>query len=274
MAFSIKDLFIGYSILAGVIAVIIALTWPMKKYEDPQESLERERNSINTPNMAPKKSRISTILKQIFNIHFLYLNLLTGLLIMKSNFYLSTSFTQLNLITNNQDQINNYEAILSLLIPIIGFVVGPIGLVVDKLGLNAGAFFLIALSILSSVLGMIKIMPLQIVKFVTFSMYFPYIYGYWCTFLAYKFGFDNFGVLFGVVAVTAGCVNFVGDPLANYITTPTLESEQEHRLFVVNLAMLAASAACLIYPIISVIYNLTHKKEQQEENKPLLHVGH
>jgi len=255
---SLKWLFNIYAAIAGAIALVVLFTWPLKKYKEPApvvQELETER-----PKSEKKMSRARVILRDVFNIHYLFLNVFVAVLNLKANFFLSTSDQQLGDI--NPAKEPEYSIIFGLMLPIVGFVVGPVGLVVDKLGINAGIYFLIFLTTVSSIIGMINNMPAQIVNFLVFSVYFPYIYSLWATFLILRFGYDNYGVLYAGVALTAGIVNLAGTPLADY-------AAKHNNFFEINLALLVASLVLIIYPISMQIYNVCTKKRQEYEKLPI-----
>lgn len=46
---SLKELFIGYSILAGCLLVMIIAIWPLKKYELPEEERDPQISINQTP---------------------------------------------------------------------------------------------------------------------------------------------------------------------------------------------------------------------------------
>ena len=118
---SIKELFIGYGILGGVIAILVAIFWPMKKYKPAREIVpDRAENEAATPTSpgerAIAKSRV--ILKDVFTFHYLFLALFIPYSILKTNFMLSTIVQQLTVFApNDPDQVNNYNAVFGILIP-------------------------------------------------------------------------------------------------------------------------------------------------------------
>eukprot|EP01114_Cavostelium_apophysatum_P013383 TRINITY_DN3231_c0_g1_i1.p1 TRINITY_DN3231_c0_g1~~TRINITY_DN3231_c0_g1_i1.p1 ORF type:complete len:452 (+),score=11.25 TRINITY_DN3231_c0_g1_i1:62-1417(+) len=255
--YSFKSLFLAYSIISGVLALLVLLTWPLKKYDEPPNEESHHHRKAKDPSV----SRFRSILIDMLNVHFIWLCLVTAYLVMKSNFYLATSDAQLSFMSDDKNNVDLYSKIFGLMLPLVGFAVAPIGLVVDKLGLAAGAFFLLTLNAISSGIGLVQYLPIQIVNFITFSMYYPYIYGYWSTFLVYRFGFDNYGVLFAGVAIVAAVLSLAGTPLSNLATTPD-------QTFWINVGLLIGSAVFVVYPIGLIIFN--RRRSISDESRPLL----
>jgi len=260
---TLRSLFLVYAGIAGFIALIVLFTWPLKKYKSPIDESEQLHADVDAKTEHTETSKFRRVIKSVFNIHYLFLNITVAILILKSNYYLATSDIQLGMMSSNGDEIALYAKIFGLMMPIIGFLVGPIGIVVDKAGVDVSGIFLVILSGISSFIGFIEYLPIQVINFFVFSMYFPYIYGYWCSFIVVKFGFEDYGVLYAGVAITAGVVNLAGIPLATYPDTQR-----------VNLVLLIVNSALLIYPIASLIHKrVTHKHFLDGERERLLLVN-
>ncbi len=59
-------------------------------------------------------------------------------------------------------------------------------------------------------------LPLQMLRFIVFSIYFPFLYAVWGAFINMQLNYENYGILYGLIAVVAGCVNLISDPLVAY----------------------------------------------------------
>jgi len=271
-------LFIAYSVMLGAIALSSFFLWPWAKFRVKQEykivqeedSSEQFRsipqNEIQTPllgqnrdvtiqkNANLNKNSELTYWEQLkintINLHYFYLVLFIPLMVVSSNFFLATSNQQLDLITKDSSLKNTYAVILAYLLPTIGLVVAPLGLILDRYGINTGIFFFVALSCIGHALGIIRNMPLQIVRFVVFSTYFPYTYTLWADFIVKKFGFSTYGVLFGVVAAVSGVFGFATTALVNFAVTT-------NQYDWVNIGWILCSILGLIYPVTMLFYSCT-----------------
>jgi len=104
-------------------------------------------------------------------------------------------------------------------------------------------FFFVVLSTAAHAIGIMRILPLQIVRFVLFSIFYPFTYTLWADFIVKKFGFANYGVLFGMVAAVAGVLSFATTALVDF----TLNTGQFDW---VNIGWIGATVIGLVYPAV------------------------
>jgi len=168
-------------------------------------------------------------------------------MICNGNFYLATSNQQLELITSNQNTLNLYGEILGILIPTLGIVVSPLGLVFDKFGINSSIFFFIYSCVIATGLGVIKNLPLQIFRFIVFSIYFPYTYTVWADFITKVFGLETFGVQFGIIAAISGVEQFAVTVLVNYAI------EKKNTFDWINIGWIILTLLGLVYPFVTML---------------------
>jgi len=151
------------------------------------------------------------------------------------------------------DMNDKLQTIFGAVLPGVGILAGPVGLIFDKFGENVALFLLIILSSVSSVCGMLVTAPpnvfagLQIVRIFVFSLYYPMIYGVWAFFLVAKFGTTNFGVLYAIIATMAGLVNVTAsNPLINFAT-------KQNSFFEANTILLSIGGVFALYPLIQLL---------------------
>jgi len=247
----LKELFIGYGVLTGAILILVTILWPNRKYQNIAKSIDETPSpSTSSPESKPSfLRRVRVAIRSMITPHYLFLVLFVPFMVLKTNFFLSTSYQQLTAIApNDPNKVNNFNAIFGIMLPVVGLLAGPIGFVIDKFGLNAGIILCVIMSCVSSGCGLVMSLDLQIFRFILFSAYFPYIYALWCSFIAMKFGFENYGILYGLVAICAGLVNLASTPISNYAL-------QTNDFFLINLIFLAISATFLIYPLVCMAAN-------------------
>jgi len=169
-------------------------------------------------------------------------------MICNGNFYLATSQQQLGLVTRNPNTQNSYENILGILIPTVGIVVSPLGLVFDKFGINSSIFFFVYACVISTGLGVIRNLPLQILRFIVFSIYYPYTYTVWADFITKVFGLETFGVQFGIIAAIAGVEQFAITVLQDYAI-------ENNSFDWINIGWIFVTLLGLVYPIVTIFGN-------------------
>jgi len=253
-----KDLFIAYGILGCFIVIVALFVWPRRTYaKEAQKKNPADLGSSLTPLELLSKS-----LRDITTVHYFYLAFTIAFLVFKSNYFLSTSDQQFSLRLHG-NQLSQYNYIFGVVLPAIGMLAGPIGILFDKFGENAALLMLITLSSISSVCGMITHVSnsgfgvLQIVRMFVFSTYYPMIYGVWAFFILAKFGSENFGVLYGFIAILAGVVNLAAsDKMVQF----SLEKEGGS-FFVANAILLSIGAVFVIYPIVVIIRNRLYRRK-------------
>jgi len=275
---SLKVLFIAYAVILGCLTITTFFLWPWSKFpeqtgiidvipEEParhyktvlskeehyhfigQNSIQEEKLSQNYvgeefSELLKEPSYWKKLKENALNLHFLYIVIFIALMISKSSFYLATSNQQLRLVTNNEDTQNLYEYILALMIPVLGMAVSPLGLIIDKFGINVAVYFYVAMSCICDVLGIVRNSPLQILRFIVFSIYYPFTFTLWADFIAKKFGFINYGVLFGIVALVSGIFGFAETSLVNF----AVETNQYDW---VNIGWMICTILGLIYPVVT-----------------------
>lgn len=247
-----EALFIGYGILGCMIVVVSFFAWPKRSWAEKSKriSLNQEAEDKPSPIELLRKSW-----RDIRTIHFAFIALLVSFLVFKSNFFLSTSngqFAQLDILSDSQQ--TTYNFIFGVILPGMGILAGPIGLIFDKFGENFALVVLIVLSSISTICGMIVhnvsnelFGTLQIIRMVIFSFYYPVIYGVWAFFIMAKFGNTNFGVLYGVVAIFAGILNLAA-------SNPTISfANNQPDFFTINLLLTCIGGVFIVYPILNLI---------------------
>lgn len=254
---SLKYLFIGYGVVGVIFAVIAGFVWPRRGYAstpDPNRSLQdEEKRSAPTT-----KEILQKTLKDIRSVHFIYMALFVAFLVYKSNFFLSTYDIQFAYHMSSS-QAAKYVNVFGVLLPGIGILAGPIGLIFDKFGVHAGLVMVIVLSTACSVCGLLVqsaqiFAAFQIVRMILFSIYFPMIYGIWAFAIMSFYGNLNFGALYGTIAICAGIVNlFATNPAGDYAL-------RHHSYTFINLLFACIGAAFVIYPVIMLFVIIFRRK--------------
>lgn len=249
---SMKNLFIAYGILGCFIVVVALFVWPRKSFA---KEAKKKTTTDLVPNLTPLEL-LSKSVRDITTIHYVYLALTISFMVFKSNYFLSTSDQQFSLQLHG-DKLSQYNYIFGVVLPAIGMLAGPIGIIFDKFGENVALILLLTLSSVSSVCGTITHVSesvfgvLQIIRMFVFSAYYPMIYGVWAFFIIAKFGSENFGVLYGFIAIAAGVVNLAAsDPLVQFSL-----AKEKGSFFVANTILASIGAVFLIYPIAVIIRN-------------------
>jgi hypothetical protein len=209
------------------------------------------------------------IWSHIKTLDYIFLVFYIGLLITKGNFFLSTSTAQLRLSFEGKvdpNLISQYGHILGLMIPIFGLVMSPGGLLIDYFGLVIPIFFEIVLSGLSAACFYLRDQPVQIFRYIIFSIYYPFTYTIWADFLIKKFGYEYYGSLYAIIAVTSGLMNF--------LNTALLDLPQSYDVyFWINTGWILVSVAfvpyCLYYFFLWFTGRLTHSTTI-DETDPLV----
>eukprot|EP01120_Amphizonella_sp_Union-15-10_P008466 TRINITY_DN3052_c0_g1_i1.p1 TRINITY_DN3052_c0_g1~~TRINITY_DN3052_c0_g1_i1.p1 ORF type:complete len:440 (+),score=58.88 TRINITY_DN3052_c0_g1_i1:94-1413(+) len=250
--FNLKILFIGYAVVLAALAVLVTLLWPCKKYDVSQKTVTEYTVVINEeapPEIKSWKNTARTIKDQMLTLDYLFLVFFIPVMVLKSNFLLGTSLEQLtSLDPTNQNKVNLYNTVLGFMVPIVGLIAGPVGLIIDKWGHEVGVLFLLCLSSTSSFIGLVPQLDIQLIRFFLFSLYFPLVYGVWSALIGIKFGYSNYGVLFGTIAIGCGALNFLATPLDSL-------SAYYGTYFWVNLGLLVLSSVFVFYPITSILLN-------------------
>jgi len=254
----IKSLFLAYAVLCGLIMITTFFLWPWAKWSPAENNvLITESSGIisedrthfseaNEGNGDLKPDDYWTALKRnVLNLHYLYIVAFIPLMICNGNFFLATSNQQLALVSKNHDTLNLYAEILGILIPTVGIIVAPFGLLFDKYGINSSIYFFVYCCILSTALGVVRNLPLQIFRFIIFSIYYPYTYTVWADFITKTFGLETFGVQFGIVAAVSGIEQFALTSVVNYAI-------QTNNFDWINIVWIFITLLGLIYPLATI----------------------
>jgi len=210
-------------------------------------------NGSQLPDMLQRDNYWAKFKKNTFNIHYLFLVIFIPLMICNGNFFLATSDQQLGLITKNNNDLNLYRAILALMIPVLGILSSPLGLLFDKFGINFSIFFFIIICIISTGLGVVKNLEIQILRFILFSVYYPYTYTVWADFLTKRFGLATFGLQFGIIAAVAAVEQFALSPLINYAIIANSYDW-------VNISWIILTVLGSIYPAVNIFAKFRKQK--------------
>jgi hypothetical protein len=212
----------------------------------------------------------SGIWSHIKTADYLFLVLYIGVLITKGNFFLSTSTAQLRFSFEGKvdpNLISEYGHILGLLIPVCGLIMSPGGILIDYFGLVIPIFFEIVLSSLSAACFYFRIPQLQILRYIIFSIYYPFTYTLWADFLIKKFGYEYYGSLYAIIAITSGSINFVNTALLDLPQTYTV-------YFWINTGWILASLAFIPYCVYYLIVWLSRLRDVEtiivDEHEPLV----
>eukprot|EP01125_Pyxidicula_operculata_P005006 TRINITY_DN1846_c0_g1_i1.p1 TRINITY_DN1846_c0_g1~~TRINITY_DN1846_c0_g1_i1.p1 ORF type:complete len:445 (+),score=49.90 TRINITY_DN1846_c0_g1_i1:60-1394(+) len=247
---SLKILFLAYAGCMGFIFILALFFWPWVKFSEKTEykpvNVQEDFENYKMGTCDKVLRYLKKVGSQVFSVHYIYLLVMISFFVLDGNFFLATSDQQLSLISDDEDLVNEYSTILALMIPSVGLVLGPVGLAIDKLGIAAGCIFLVVVSAGTTVAALFPIMPLQLFRFILFSIAYPYTYALWASFLVEMFGYDNYGVLFSGVALCSGLLNLIG----NWLISEALEKG----FYLVNLVLTGVSGVFLIYPIGMLIY--------------------
>lgn len=263
---SLKMLFVTYAVILCVIFVLTFFLWPWTKFPEKngptdiisefqkydtfpkKENLEKipilfGQNRDLTVQNHDDDSTWEKLKENTLNWHFLFLALYFPLMVSMSNFYLATSDQQTMLVTTDKKTLTQYGHILAIILPVLGIVTSPMGLIIDNFGINVGILLFVVLSTSAHAIGIIRILPLQIFRFVIFSIYYTFTYTLWADFIIKKFGFANYGVLFGIVAAVAGAFSFATTFLVDF----TLNTGQFDWM---NTFWIGATTLGLVYPAV------------------------
>jgi len=272
---TLRTLFIAYSVILGAITLTTFFLWPWVKFPQSKPIIDvtkqytgighnrdvtiQEEDGSKTNLNQEEPTYWEQLKVNAINLHFFYLSLFIPLMVVCGNFYLATSNQQLDLLTDDAALKSTYSVVLAYMLPIIGIVSAPAGLVLDRFGVNAGIFFFVTLCCIAHGIGIIRNMPLQIVRFVLFSIYYPYTYTLWADIICKKFGFATYGVLFGVVAAVSGVFGFATTALVNFAI-------KTNQFDWINIGWIFGTLMGLIYPVIMLVYSCVHYKDNGERD--------
>lgn len=256
---TLQTLFIAYGIICAGLALLVIVMWPMKKYSDVVHAAPVSELTplVNPVESAQWRRRVHDIVRDALTVGYLWHVLFTSFMVLTVNFYLSTSYQQLQAMSSDTDLVNKYNVAFGVLLPALGFIGGtPLGSVIDKWGIYVGALVLMACHCVASGLALVSILPLQMLRYVIFACYNPVVFGYWATFVIVKFGTMNYGTLFGIIALAAGCVNFAAGPLDNY-------TAQAGSYFWVYIGFLCVTPIFVWYPLGSLWHDYRYSKSRR-----------
>eukprot|EP01126_Amoeba_proteus_P052758 TRINITY_DN639_c0_g3_i7.p1 TRINITY_DN639_c0_g3~~TRINITY_DN639_c0_g3_i7.p1 ORF type:complete len:448 (+),score=78.44 TRINITY_DN639_c0_g3_i7:81-1424(+) len=134
------------------------------------------------------------LLQTVLTPDFLFLVIMIPTLVLKANFFLATYNQQLEILTHDDHEtIEKYSTILGILIPSFGIGIAPMGLIPDYFGINVSVTILLLISIGDVVCALFTNLQLLLFRFVLFSLWYPFTFATWVTFIAKKFGYRHFG---------------------------------------------------------------------------------
>eukprot|EP00960_Hanusia_phi_P062703 765235-Hanusia_phi.AAC.2 len=233
-----KNAFFFYVAAPAIILITAPCLWPRNRYE--------ERSDTATSNVATSSLKTSAFSKQVRSAEFLMCAFFTAIHLLHINMYIGTVDDQLTMLsfTNSSSSFhdnlhslhlsgyakalylgeslqpthNIMESLCSLfawILPLGGLAMTfPVGYTLDNFPLWVGIALLSLAAILHSVCTLIARVEIQILGFVVFAYYRAALFGTMATTVAFTFGYDNFGKLWGTLYAISGLFNFCIEPLA------------------------------------------------------------
>jgi hypothetical protein len=214
-----KWLFLAFSVLPLLSLVSGFFLWPMKAYEE--ETNEDDPLTINSVVQIEHPNFFQTIKTREFWLCAIF----TGANLLRVNFYIGTVQEQLkNIHGVDLEQAQYYTDLFAILLPMVG--VGSVPLVgwsLDRFGLLFSIFALTISGNVYAVTSLLFMFPLQvqIATFIVVAIFRALLFSVMATYVAVKWGFENFGKLWGIIFLFGGIINiginFIVDAIGNYL---------------------------------------------------------
>jgi len=168
--------------------------------------------------------------------------------LLRVNLYIGTVDQQLSSFRGaNHQKVTEYSSIFALLLPLVGVVSVPfVGWSLDKFGIWFSVVLLCVsgnLYALTSLFFMFPL-PVQIITFVMVGIFRALLFSVMATFVAVRWGFEDFGKLWGIIFLFGGVIN-VGIIYVAYV----VNSHLDENYFWINVAMSFLSLLLSAYPV-------------------------
>ena len=264
--FTRKDAFSMYVAAPAAILITAPCLWPRDRYE--------ERGATTASQVAAPSLKTSSFWKQVRSTEFLMCAFFTAFHLLHINLYIGTVDDQLRMMwfTNSsspfdenlrtlhlsgyakalhygeslqpsQNLVQSLCSLFAWILPLGGLVMTlPVGYTLDNFPLWVSIALLSAAAILHSVCTLIARTEIQIVGFLLFAYYRAALFGTMATTVAFTFGYDNFGKLWGTLYAISGLFNFSIEPLA-------VLAQKQETFYWINLCIAVVSGILfLTYP--------------------------
>jgi len=141
--------------------------------------------------------------------------LFTILHMLRLNLYLGTANDQLIAMGFTDPQYSRLIGVLSVALPVGGMLAGPVvGSLLDRQGMFVGFLTVCTLSVLYGIASFFPVFWVQCVCFLLFSIYRPCLYSAATAYHSVIFGFENFGLLWGLTIFVSSLTNFLQYPIS------------------------------------------------------------
>ncbi len=214
-----------------------------------EESPQQRASSINDSSYIQHQEDIKEELKnqdfwkQVTHkwyYSFFCLYMISGLY--RVNYFTSSLEIFLSSKIQDDDVVKDYISYFGWILPVVGILVVPIvGKALDTLKLQYNLIYLSIIGLLMNITCFFHNITYQIITFTLMAIFRAALFSILCSFLTYKFGYNNYGSLLGLSLCFTGIIQFTFDPLTVYI--------QDHGFYNINIIFTIIAIIRFIFPI-------------------------
>jgi hypothetical protein len=240
--FSVKSLFIALGICFGIAALIGGVIFPQKSHLSPQ-LVKNKAVAVQpwTVKQALKSGRYWWFVVFIA-LQTLRLRMYAGYLVQVLPEYVG----------GTKENVSFYSLAFGLILPATGLLAAvPVGLILDRFHVAVSLWIIGGLGVLYSGLALMIFAPItaQISTMIIVGIYRAVLFSTTAVFIG-KFGFEHFGVLFGIRSLVSSMFVLLQLPISILIN-----QDNDQHYFYVNVADAIVSMLLCLYPLIFSIKN-------------------
>jgi len=212
--------------------------------------------SMQTPDSPFDNVRIPCIVTNVI-AWVLFIVLFLPVIVVKSNLLLTSIRQQMNLLTSNTDDVNQYNQVGTYVLSSMGILAILMSFLGDKLHYQLHTTTITFFAALNSAFGLIPIVALQVIRYVAIGLIYPYAIGFSISFIIRYIHWEFFGVTFAFVAVLCGIFNFALVKVAEMVL-------EEKTVFYMNLIFLVGTLLFFIYPLVLTFRLFMRKRKKTQ----------
>eukprot|EP01126_Amoeba_proteus_P044655 TRINITY_DN4970_c0_g1_i8.p1 TRINITY_DN4970_c0_g1~~TRINITY_DN4970_c0_g1_i8.p1 ORF type:complete len:410 (-),score=45.25 TRINITY_DN4970_c0_g1_i8:157-1386(-) len=221
----LRWLFVIYAIFPSFSLVVGTLLWPNKPFPEPEQLNEDEetpKKPVHVNDSVPEPEK-QTFFKVILSSEFWLCAMFTTLNLLRVNFYIGSVEGQLsNCFGVTEAEITTFTNVFGILLPLVGVTSVPlVGWIIDRFGLLFSIFVLTLSGNIYGLLSLLTMLPVQVqvVTFVMVALFRALLFSVMATYVAVKWGMQDFGKLWGIIFFLGGIINVLLYLLGNEIQT-------------------------------------------------------
>ncbi|CCH59184.1 hypothetical protein TBLA_0B03430 [Henningerozyma blattae CBS 6284] len=162
-----------------------------------------------------------TITEQIYSPWFYMMLIFASILMLRINYYVATVYSQELYLLGDAKLASKFNAIFDIALPLGGIVAIPVvGMILDNLTTLHSLVTLFIVSIIVSILGLIKnAYTANMLGMLILVVYRPFYYTMVSDYTMKTFGFDTFGMVYGLLTCVCGIFNMLQSQLDYWTQT-------------------------------------------------------